>query len=291
MKIKQKARHIIQLISTAFIDGYAKGFANGSIFTGKSKTLCVPVLNCYSCPGALGACPLGSLQAVLGSNKFNFSFYVLGTIMLVGILFGRIICGFLCPFGMIQDFLYKIPVKKLTVPEKTDKMLRKLKYVVLIVFVVILPIFAVNKYGIGSPYFCKLICPAGTLEGGLPLVAMNESLQKSVGFLFGWKFAVLITIIILSIFIYRPFCKYICPLGAIYGLMNRFSVFGMNLDEEKCTICKACEKVCPMNVKITEDINTAECIRCGKCSEICKKDAIRLGIRKQEKLLHNECKN
>lgn len=279
MKIKQKARHIIQLISAAFINGYANGFSNGGIFTGKSKMICVPVLNCYSCPGALGACPIGSLQAVSGSSKFSFSFYVLGMVMLAGIMFGRILCGFLCPFGLIQDLLYKIPLKKLQVPQKADRKLRKLKYAVLIIMVILLPVFAVNKYGIGAPYFCKWICPAGTLEGGIPLLLLNESLRKSIGFVFRWKASILGIVVILSVFIYRPFCRYICPLGAIYGALNRISIIGMNLDKKRCTECKACEKVCPMKVKVTENINTAECIRCGKCSEICPRGAIKLGIK------------
>lgn len=289
MKIRQKARHIIQLVSAAFFNGYIKGFFKGSIFTGNSKILCVPVLNCYSCPGALGACPIGSIQAVLGSTKFNFSFYVLGIVMLFGIVFGRIMCGFLCPFGLIQDLLYKIPLKKSAVPQKADKAFRKLKYAVLLIMVIILPIIAVNKYGVGSPYFCKWICPAGTLEGGIPLLFLNESLRKSIGFIFRWKAAVLIIIVILSVFIYRPFCRYICPLGAIYGLYNRVSFFGMNLDKEKCSSCKACEKACPMRVNLTEKINTAECIRCGKCSEVCHKGAINLGIRNLKN--HREVKH
>jgi len=270
----KKLRHIIQLIFTVLCNGYFVGFAKGTIFTGNAKVICVPGLNCYSCPGALGSCPIGSLQAVLGDRNYKLSFYVLGTIMLFGILLGRLVCGFLCPFGFIQDLLHKIKVPKLTVPKKIDKPLRYLKYVILVVFVILLPIFLTNGFGMGTPYFCKLICPAGTLEGGIPLVLANESLQQSLGFLFSWKMGILIAIIALSIVIYRPFCKYLCPLGALYGLFNRFGFFRMEVDKNKCVGCNACIRACKMDVSVLKNINSAECIRCGDCKDVCEFDAI-----------------
>ena len=280
MKKRMNERHIIQLIAAIFINSYAVGFAKGKIFTGSTKLFCVPVLNCYSCPGALGSCPIGALQAVLGDRSFNFSFYVVGFIMLFGILLGRLICGFLCPFGFIQDLLYKIKTPKLKVPKPIDKPLRYLKYIVLIVFVIALPILVTNQYSMGDPFFCKFICPAGTLEGGIPLLTMNEELKNTIGGLFFWKLSVLIVILLACIFVYRPFCKYLCPLGAMYALFNKFSFYQMSVDKTRCTNCKLCEKSCKMNVEITKSIQSTECIRCGECRKICPHGAISSGFEK-----------
>lgn len=194
--------------------------------------------------------------------------------MFFGVVLGRVICGFLCPFGFIQDLLYKIPTPKLTLNKQLDKNLRKCKYIIGIVFVILLPIFLTNEFGMGAPYFCKLICPAGTLEGGIPLILGNESLKSTIGILFNWKISILIFIILLSIFVYRPFCKFICPLGAFYGLFNKVGFYQMNVDFDKCINCGKCEQVCKMNVEVLKNINSAECIRCGECKINCPTKAI-----------------
>ncbi len=273
-KKQNRIRLAIQLIAATLVNGYAAGFAKGRIFTGASKGVCLPVLNCYSCPGALGACPIGALQAVLGGHKHNFAFYVLGMMMLFGVVLGRLICGFLCPFGMIQDLLHRIPSPKWKLPKAIDQPLRYLKYVILVVMVILLPIFLTNDFGIAPPYFCKWVCPAGTLEGAFPLMSKNVSLRSAIGALFHWKVFVLIVIVLSSVVIARPFCKYLCPLGAFYGLFHRFGCYQLHLDDAKCTGCKSCERNCPMNVEILKNINSVECIRCGKCKAICPTHAI-----------------
>ena len=272
------SRHYVQLAATVLSNGYLLGFVKGKIYNGNSKMVCVPGLNCYSCPGAVGSCPIGALQAVLGGNKHNFSYYIIGTIMLFGVLLGRFICGFLCPFGFVQDMLYKIPTRKFNIPKKVDKPMRWLKYVIALVMVILLPIFLTNQFGIASPYFCKWICPVGSLEGGIPLVSTNPSLHAQLGFLFNWKMFLLLFTVVSSIFIYRPFCKYICPLGAFYSLFNKYSFYQLHLDKLKCTDCKACEKQCKMNVEVTKNINSLECIRCGDCKNICPTSAISSGF-------------
>lgn len=267
-------RHGIQAFWALLTNSYLAGFVQGKIYKGKLKNLCVPGLNCYSCPGALGSCPIGAMQAVIGSRNFKFAFYIAGFLMFVGALMGRFVCGWLCPFGLIQDLLNKIPFPKKIGTFKGDKILRKLKYVIFAVFVILLPLVLVDVLGQGAPYFCKLICPAGTLEGGIPLVLLNESMRSALGFLYAWKNVLLIITIILSILIYRPFCKYICPLGAVYSVFNPISVFHYRVDKERCTNCGACAKVCRMQVDPVKNANHPECIRCGACKKICPAKAI-----------------
>ena len=272
--MKQGKRHFIQLMAAVITNANIKGFFTATIWRGKSKSVCVPGLNCYSCPGAIGACPIGSLQNALSGNKQGFPYYTVGFLVLFSVLLGRLVCGFLCLFGLVQDLLYKIKTPKIKVPERADKILRYLKYVILLVFVILLPHFIKDAFGLGDPWFCKYICPAGTLEAGIPLLIGNPALRSMVGFLFSWKMILLVIFLISSILIYRPFCKYICPLGAIYGLFNRFSFYRLKVDEHKCIDCKKCESICPMNVKVLKDINSCECIRCGACKESCPVGAI-----------------
>ena len=267
-------RHRVQALWALLTNSYLIGFIQGKIYRGRLKNLCVPGLNSYSCPGALGACPIGAMQAVIGNWNFKFAFYVAGFLMFVGALTGRFVCGWLCPFGLIQELLHKLPFPKKIGAFRGDKLLRKLKYVILAVFVILLPMFVVDILGQGLPYFCKLICPAGTLEGGLPLVLMNQSMRSALGGLYAWKNLLLVLTIVFSILIYRPFCKYICPLGAIYSVFNPISVFRYRVDQEKCTGCGVCEKVCKMQVKPMKNANSLECIRCGLCKKSCPVHAI-----------------
>lgn len=273
-----KMRLGIQIAFTALSNGYVVGFLKGKIYQGPGKKLCLPGLNCYSCPGALGSCPIGSLQAVLGSPKFQMSFYVVGFFLFTGAILGRVVCGFLCPFGLVQDLLYKIPffAKRKNMPG--HKGLVWIKYVVLALMVVILPMFAVNAYGISDPWFCKYLCPSGTLFGGIPLIATNDGLQQALGGLFIWKMSVLLVILVWSLWVYRPFCKYLCPLGAIYGWFNPIALSRFQMDKEACIDCKKCKAACPMDIPVYAKPNSAECIKCGKCLQACPTDCIEVAL-------------
>ena len=272
--IKNKIRLCVQILFTAVTNGYFYGYATGSIYRGPLKTVCVPGLNCYSCPGAFGSCPIGSLQAVIGSKDYKFSFYIVGFLIFFGSVFGRFICGWLCPFGLVQDLLYKIPFfqKRKNLPG--HKILIKVKYIVLLVFVIVLPLAVTNIVGMGDPWFCKYICPSGTLMAGIPLVTMSESLQGAIGGLFSWKVCLLIVTIIIAIWIYRPFCKYICPLGAAYSAFNPIALYRYQVQESACTKCGRCQRACKMDIKVWENPNSPECIRCGDCIKNCPEKAI-----------------
>ena len=263
----------IQAAAALLTNVHLPNFLKGGIYQGKGKAVCVPGLNCYSCPGASGACPIGSFQAVVGSSKFSFSYYITGFLILLGVLLGRFICGFLCPFGWLQELLHKIPSKKLST--KKLKPLTYLKYVILLFAVILLPALAVNDLGMGDPFFCKYICPQGVLEGAIPLAAVNENIRAALGTLFTGKLVILIVVVVLSVLVFRPFCKWICPLGAFYALMNRVSLLGIKVDEHQCVSCGKCAKVCKMDVDVTKTPNHTECIRCGKCINACPTEAIR----------------
>lgn len=271
-------RHGIQTLWAFLTNSYLVGFAQGKIYQGPLKQLCVPGMNCYSCPGALGSCPIGALQAVIGSWNFKFTFYLAGFLMFMGGLIGRLVCGWLCPFGLIQDLLHKIPFPKKIKTFRGDKQLRWLKYILLAVFVILMPLFLVDIIGQGAPYFCKLICPVGALEGGVPLVLLNPSMRGAIGWLYAWKNLLLIAIILLSVIIYRPFCKYICPLGAIYSVFNPLSLYRYQVDMDRCIGCGKCAKVCEMGVNPVQNANSPECIRCGCCKSSCPTQAISAGF-------------
>ncbi|MBO5287217.1 MAG: 4Fe-4S binding protein [Clostridia bacterium] len=268
-------RRIIQLyfalLFNAHIKGYITSDLNQNIYKGGSKYLCIPSLNCYSCPGAVGSCPIGSLQNAFSSATHTTPYYVIGIILLFGIFLGRFICGFLCPFGLVQDLLFKIKTPKAK-KSRFTRILSYFKYVVLVLFVVIIPLMYAFRNA-PLPAFCKYICPAGTLGGAVGLLSngINNSLFSSLGPLFTWKFVLMISILVGCVFVFRMFCRFICPLGAIYGLFNKFSVVGIKLDKSKCVDCGLCISKCKMDIR---HVNDQECINCGDCIEVCPTKAI-----------------
>lgn len=200
--------------------------------------------------------------------------FVMGFLVVTGTVLGRFVWGFLCPFGLFQDLLFKIPIVRKIRNLPGEKFLRYFRFVILAIFVILLPLFIVDITGLGEPWFCKFICRAGTLEGGIPLVLLNKSLQNAAGFLFKWKLLILIFTVVFSIIVYRPFCRYICPLGAIYGIFNKVSILRIQIDSEKCTKCGACQKKCKLDIKVFEKPDSTDCIRCGECFTACPSEAI-----------------
>lgn len=269
-KVLPSKRKIMQLYFALLFNANLKGFITGNIYKGNSKILCAPGINCYSCPGAIGACPLGSLQGSFSADHSTI-YYVCGILTLYAVLFGRMICGWLCPFGLIQELLYKIKTPKLKKSPVT-RILSYLKYVILVFFVFIIPIMYAFR-DTPLPAFCKYICPAGTLEGGIGLLsnAVNESYFSMLGPIFTWKFLLMVSILISCVFVFRLFCRFICPLGALYGLFNRFSFFGVKVEQSKCTDCGLCVSYCKVDIRHVGD---QECIGCGECIGVCPTKAI-----------------
>ena len=265
-------RHMgVQSLAALIQNANFKGFFTGKIYTGAEKNVCVPGLNCYSCPGAVGACPLGSLQNYLSGMKFRFPYYVLGLLLFFGALLGRAVCGFLCPFGFLQDLLYLIPFYKKN-RFFADKFLRYLKYAVLAFLVILLPLSTPL-----TPAFCKYMCPSGTLSGIL-LGLWNSAVRKQMGSLFHWKLLILLIVVMTALIVWRPFCKYLCPLGAFYGFFNRIALWRMHLDKSACISCGACSKACRMNIDPSKKPNSMECVRCGDCVRACPVKALHQGF-------------
>jgi polyferredoxin len=273
-------RKIVQWLTLLGCNAWWPGFVEGRIYGGKLKSFCVPGLNCYSCPGAVGACPLGSLQAVLGSLRYKFSFYVAGLMMAFGLLFGRLVCGFLCPFGLLQELTYKFSSRGLSFLRVKNPWRWPIfvKYVLGAIFVVALPLLATNPMGLGDPAFCKYICPAGTLTAGVPLLAANPILRSAAGWLFVLKAGIALATIAGCLVIYRFFCRYLCPLGAFYGLFNKMAAYRLWLREENCVACGACSRICKMAIDPSRTPNSPECIRCGDCVKACRFSALSAGF-------------
>ena len=139
-----------------------------------------------------------------------------------------------------------IPVPKVIVKESIDKILRFAKYFFLFGVCIFAVVFIRDEFGLSLPYFCKYICPIGMFEGGIPLLLLNEVMRGAAGFLYVWKFAILLMIIVLSMIINRPFCKYICPLGAFYSLFQKVSFLKLAIDEDSCIKCGDCARACKM---------------------------------------------
>ena len=257
-------------------------FGGSVIYQGPLKAVCHPGLNCYSCPGALLSCPVGAFQNFMASLRFSTGGFpltgaiVLGYVGFIGTVLGRLTCGWICPFGFIQDLLHKIPTRKFAL----WKPLRWVKYAVLAVLVVAMPVFFVDSSGLGHPWFCKLICPAGTLEGAAPLLLLKPSLWATVTVFFWNKLAILILILVSALLISRFFCRTICPLGAFYSLFSRISVVQLEFVEGNCVECGACARKCPTGVVPNQEFDSRECIMCLRCVDACHFSALDFAIRR-----------
>ena len=260
------------------------------------RQICFPVLNCWGCPISAFSCPIGALGQFFAHGVFPF--IVLGSILIFGVIIGRMLCGWACPFGFLQDIIYKIPSRKVDIPA----LLNYGKYVILAVMVVLIPIFwgidlTPDKTTPENFFFCNL-CPGGTLEATIPLAIIDANITDEkadessintpdqrftalsggknilVAFLKSPRFWILVLLLITFIFISRPFCRVFCPIGGIFALFNKVSFYKMFLNKTKCTECEVCYKVCPTVHKMYQHPNSAECIRCLDCEEKCPTEAI-----------------
>ncbi len=320
--MKFKPYRIGQITSAVVLNAYILAYLqNKVIYQGFLKSIPEPVLNCYGGPLSVFACPMGSLQQVIGTHQIPF--YIIGFFIIIGIFVGRMACAWICPFGLIQDLLYKIKTVKLQLPKFAPvltmtffifgylvahflltnlaliwRILAVTGFVVLgivldnlikwkiakfdityIKYLILIGVAVIFAYYTQEPWFCKL-CPQGTLQAGIPLVLWDpySQLRRLVGWLYYTKITILAVTLLLSIPIKRPFCRVICPIGAIYAPFNKFSLLHLRLKTQKCTVCRLCEKVCPMGIEVHENPNQLDCIRCFECVWRCRPRSIEIKI-------------
>ena len=246
-------RRIFQGLGAVLPNSYVQGFFTASLYQGSLKSVCSPLLNCYACPSALLSCPIGTLQHFMVTG--NFPYYGAGTLAAVGASVGRMTCGTLCPFGFLQDLLYKFRGWKVSIPAWT----RYFRYAVLVLLVFAIP------YVTHENWFSKL-CPMGTLIGGLPWVTLNMSVRSMIRWLFWVKISILLFFITTSTMVKRPFCRAACPLGAIYSLFNKSSFLQLAWNPDSCTQCGKCRKICPVDIRPDRNITNPDCLRCLDCT-------------------------
>lgn len=272
-------RRLVQIASALALNPLLPNFLRGRIYTGGLKHVCVPALNCYSCPAAVGACPLGSAQVTLNglrgseTGALGASVYVLSAIMLVGALAGRFACGWICPFGALQELIH---LRKR--PGSLPRAVPWIRYSLLVGLILAVPLLSSFP---ASPAFCKWVCPAGTLEAGAPIVGYDAAtgrLGLSVGLLFAWKVALAVIFLGGALLVSRFFCRVACPLGAAWGLFNRFSLVTVSVDMDSCTRCGACRGSCPVDLLAYEGLDSAACVRCMNCVS-CPSGAVRVRLR------------
>jgi ferredoxin-type protein NapH len=228
--------------------------------------ICGPVFHCYACPLATFACPIGVI-AQFGAVQL-FPFIAVGLLLTLGALFGSVICGWVCPFGLLQDLAAKVPVKKFKLPAWSGYF----RYVVLVVAVLAVPYF----FGEGHWLFICRVCPAGALEKAVPDMVSQAATGQSVVFPSGVKLSILAVFLVAIFISIRPWCRVLCPLGAIFAFFNRFSVFSMKLDEYKCTKCNRCRTLCSYGIEPDITPNSDRCIRCLECTK-CGPAALAVG--------------
>lgn len=216
----------------------ARGFTQLTLFIANEiALLCNKGLPCSNCPLSFGICPIGVTQRIAFIPYFPF-YITLALILITGLVFGSLFCGWACPVGFIQDIAHAPRIRELKVTNK----LKKVRYLSLLAGILLiffeLRFHSLSRRGIGVFHEAIII------GGGLFLAS--------------------------AIFLKRPICRILCPLGLIYGKLNRISPIKVALQKDKCLACKQCDKVCVSEIKPVKEVNEDLCAKCFNCAKICR---------------------
>lgn len=255
----ERIRHLVQMVFAGFIL-YTSVVHNTATTDGTTASI-----------DAL--CPFGGLETlwrwlVTGGqyvSKTHLSNLVLGLGLLIGVLLaGGAFCGWVCPFGAVQDLLSwlraKLHIKEVRVPDKLDRVLRYGRFVVL-AFVLIQTITLVKLwFADWDPY--RTLFGLGWLFEFNPAEAWGAYL-------------VVIVILVASLFIERAWCRYLCPLGGAMSLLGNLSFLRIRRNGESCKGCNICEKPCPVKLPVaTANTISSNCIGCLACVEACPRHGV-----------------
>lgn len=229
-------------------------------------SMCSPVFHCYACPLSTFACPIGVI-AQFGAIHV-FPFVAVGLLVVFGSLLGTLVCGWMCPFGFLQDLVGKIPTPKFDPPRWTHWG----RFVVLGATVLAIPYF----FGADHPLFVCKVCPAGALEAAAPTLVTQAIHGDALVWPNAIKIGITLAFLVAMFFMRRPWCRILCPLGAIFAMFNRVSAVFLKIDHSACTDCKACHKMCKYGGQPEAAANSLSCVRCLECTG-CKPGALQFG--------------
>lgn len=204
--------------------------------------------------------PINGIFEVLANHQVLLNVILILLPVGLSLFWGRFYCGWICPLGAVQEFLNPAPEGR-SLPQPLDRILKYVKYILLII------IGYLTWYSTHNLW--QNHDPAQTL------FTFSGSLAAII---------ILVALLLISILVSRPFCKYLCPLGAILAITSKLAMFRMRADAKKCMVCGKCLiGECPMdavsafNPEIDlPNIDNSECIKCSHCQKNCRKSALRV---------------
>ncbi|MBD3191992.1 MAG: 4Fe-4S binding protein [Candidatus Heimdallarchaeota archaeon] len=279
-------RWLVQIFSFVLINGGLIGL--GWIF------LPLPINQPAAAPFTTIVGGFDVFQEMISNGVFPF--LVFGISLLIGGIFGRMLCGWVCPFGFFQDIMKLVPVKKWKISKPLNKGLRDIRSVIFWCVIIVTGFVGYRElinepidFGVFQNQPWTPFNPAATLfvmffymvfwkhyPGGTEDFKIGDW-----RFMFYFRIILLLVFVGLSIFIPRFYCRYICPIGYVMGYTAKYSLIGIARNPARCTRCGACEDMCEavsMQVPILdysyERVRDTNCINCGACLDACPHGAI-----------------